>query len=146
MMIQATQKWMEKLLANTFVLSLKSKNFHWNVRGPNFFSLHTLFEGQYTELDAALDTIAESIRQNGLIVQATLTFYNQAADIQSVHGDISANDMLKALAADHQLLVDTITNALGPQGLDLTPGQEDLLITRLAAHKKAHWMLESSLA
>ena len=145
-MIQSTQKWLEKLLANTFVLSLKTKNFHWNVKSPNFFSLHTMFEGQYTELDTALDTIAESLRQTGLIVPATLTFYNNTADIQSVSGDLPANDMLKTLSMDHQLMIDDITHALKQQGLDLSPGQEDLLISRLAAHKKAHWMLESSLA
>lgn len=145
-MIQTTQKWLEKLLANTFVLSLKTKNFHWNVKSPNFFSLHTMFEGQYTELDTALDTIAESLRQTGLIVPATLTFYNNTADIQSVSGDLPANDMLKILSLDHQLMIDDMTHALSQKGLELSPGQEDLLISRLAAHKKAHWMLESSLA
>ena len=145
-MIQITQQWLEKLLANTFVLSLKTKNFHWNVRGPHFFSLHTMFEGQYKELDTALDVIAEGLRQGGVIVPATLTFYHNTADVQSVCGDLPANDMVKALAVDHQLIIDGIEDALGDNGLDLSAGQEDLLISRLGAHKKAQWMLQSSLA
>jgi starvation-inducible DNA-binding protein len=145
-MAQSTQPLFEKLLANTFVLSLKTKNFHWNVKGPHFFSLHNMFEEQYTELDTAIDDIAEGLRQGGHIVPATLTYYDETADLQSADGHIPANDMVKALAADHQLVIDSIEGALGNDVLDLTPGQEDLLMSRLGAHKKTHWMLESSVA
>lgn len=145
-MSQSVEKLLEKLLANTFVLSLKTKNFHWNVKGPHFFSLHNMFEEQYTELDTAIDDIAEGLRQGGVIVPATLKFYDETADIQSADGNIASNDMVKALAADHQLIIDELEIALGNDAIELTPGQEDLLVSRLASHKKTHWMLQSSVA
>jgi len=145
LMSQTTQQLLEKLLANTFVLSLKTKNFHWNVKGPNFFSLHNMFEEQYTELDTAIDDIAEGLRQGGDIVPATLKFYDETADIQSADGNISANDMVKALASDHQLMIDGLESALTNDDLALTPGQEDMLVSRLGSHKKTHWMLASSV-
>ena len=135
---------LETLLANTFVLSLKTKNFHWNVKGLNFFSLHNMFEEQYTELDTALDDIAEGIRQDGVIVPATLKHYEDTATIKSQSGDMAADDMVKSLSHDHQTMIDEIEAVLNNDAIALTPGQEDLLIGRLSAHKKTHWMLASS--
>jgi starvation-inducible DNA-binding protein len=138
-------KELEKLLADTFVLSLKTKNFHWNVTGPHFYSLHNMFEDQYTQLDTAIDDLAEGIRQGGDKVPASLKAYEDLAHIKSAASDLDASTMVKALSDDHQHMIDHITALLEDDSLELSPGAEDLLMGRLSEHKKTHWMLASSV-
>lgn len=135
----------ETYLANIFILSLKTKNFHWNVKGPHFYSLHKLFEEQYDALDEALDETAETIRQMGAWVKASLSQYQAAASLKCESGHLTATDMVAALVADHHTVIKHLEAIIADEACDFSADQEDFLIARLYDHRKAAWMLESSL-
>ena len=134
------------VLADTFVLYFKTHSFHWNVTGPNFKSLHELFEEQYTEIWKASDDIAERIRTLGAYAPnnyeemtkvATLTPSGQTPDEQS---------MVQILADDNRAIVKTLYDAKKTAENDNDEATVDLMVERIRAHEKAAWMLESSQA
>lgn len=137
---------LNKLLADTYTLYLKTHNFHWNVTGPHFSPLHLMFEGQYTELALAVDAIAERIRTLGFPAPGSYAAFSKLATIREETGVPAANDMVAALAADQEIIVRSI-QTLWPAVDDAgDQGTLDLLTQRLSIHEKTAWMLKSSLA
>ncbi len=139
-------KGLNKLLADTYTLYLKTHNFHWNVTGPHFSSLHLMFEDQYTELALAVDAIAERIRTLGFPAPGSYAAFARLTTIKEETGVPVANDMVAALAADQEIIVRSI-QTLWPAVDDAgDQGTLDLLTQRLSIHEKTAWMLKSSLA
>lgn len=137
---------LNKLLADTYTLYLKTHNFHWNVTGPHFSPLHLMFEGQYTELALAVDAIAERIRTLGFPAPGSYAAFAKLTTIREETGVPAANDMVAALAADQETIVRSI-QTLWPAVDDAgDQGTLDLLTQRLSIHEKTAWMLKSSLA
>ncbi len=136
---------LNKFLANSYVLMLKTQNYHWNVTGPQFSSLHLLFEGQYNDLFQAVDVIAERIRALGHRAPGNFTIFAQLATVKEEVAAPSANEMLQSLAQDNQALVDSAEAVIkAAQEVD-DEGSADLAINRLREHQKAIWMLKSHL-
>jgi starvation-inducible DNA-binding protein len=135
---------LQKALADSFVLYFKTHSFHWNVEGPNFHSLHLMFEGQYTEIWAALDELAERLRAMDEYAPISYTEMIKNAHIDESSQMLSAMDMVKTLAEDNLAVVDTLQSALeiAQDAGDEATG--DLMIVRIAAHEKAAWMLRST--
>lgn len=133
------------LLADTYLLYIKTQNFHWNVSGHDFYSLHKQFEEQYTELAEAADTIAERIRALGYHTPASSAAFTQLASIKEESGVPAANDMVRQLLHDHQVVIKT-ARALFPVADEATDeATADMITDRLAAHEKTAWMLRSYL-
>jgi len=133
------------LLADTYVLYVKTQNFHWNVKGPNFYSLHKMFEEQYQELATAVDEIAERIRSLGFPTPASLKQFLQLTNIKEELGAVSAQGMVKQLAKDHETLKKTAMKVFPVAQKAEDEATVDLLINRMEVHEKTQWMLESSL-
>ncbi len=134
---------LSNLLADTYVLYLKTQNYHWNVTGPHFFSLHTMFMNQYVELASAVDLIAERIRMLGQPAPATFLEFAELAIVKEQRGVQSAEKMLTTLNDDQEILMRTIrnTNPIAEKCRDYTT--VDLLTQRLQVHEKNSWMLRS---
>ena len=133
------------LLADSFTLYLKTHNFHWNVTGPMFNTLHVMFMDQYTELWNALDLIAERIRALGVPAPGTYREFAALTVIKESEGKISAEEMLKQLVAGQEAVAKT---ARGLFPLVDKAGDEptaDLLTQRMQVHEKNAWMLRSML-
>src|SRR3989338_11479539 len=104
---QTMQKVADELahfLADTYAVYLKTQNFHWNVKGPLFFSLHKMFEEQYQELATAVDDIAERIRALGCTTPASFAQFSKLTSIKEETLDVNAEDMVKKLLKDHEIL------------------------------------------
>jgi starvation-inducible DNA-binding protein len=145
---QHAQKIAEELthyLADTYALYLKTQNFHWNVTGPTFYSLHKMFEEQYQELAAATDEIAERIRALGSAVPASFSEFSKLTSIKEEGSTNSAENMLKKLCQDHETLSQQATMIIAKSQEAEDEATTDLLIQRQRAHDKAAWMLRSSI-
>ncbi len=134
-----------KALSDTFVLYLKTHNFHWNVVGPQFVSLHKLFEDQYQDLWNTLDEMAERIRALGQPVDGTAESFKKAAEIKQTDARPAAKDMLKELVADNETAVRTIRAAFSTVDEAGDEASADLLTDRLSYHEKQIWMMKSLL-
>lgn len=134
------------ILADTYVLYVKTQNFHWNLIDPRFFSLHELFEKQYEELAEAVDEIAERIRMLGEQAPGTLRqFLDMASLDESSSQDLNGDEMLQELMRDHESVIRHIREQIDYSSQLGDEGTADLLIQRLRAHEKAAWMLRSHL-
>ena len=133
------------LLADTYLLQVKTQNFHWNVTGPLFHTLHKLFEEQYNELAASVDEIAERIRALGVFTPASFSHFSKLSSLKEENGTPKAHDMLKQLADDNETLIAHINLMMNKAESAKDEGTVDLLVQRLRAHQKAAWMLRSSL-
>ncbi|MDQ8039400.1 MAG: Dps family protein [Rickettsiella sp.] len=144
---EKTAKGLIKLLANNSVLYLKTHNFHWNVIGPMFQPLHSLFEEQYIDLWNAGDTIAERVRALGFFVPASYADFAKLSEIKEAIGNkrIEAKVMLTQLVDDNQIIV-RLARGLLPE-IEKTEDQVtvDLLSDRMQVHEKNAWMLRSFL-
>jgi starvation-inducible DNA-binding protein len=132
-------------LADSYVLYLKTQNYHWNVTGPNFQSFHAMFEGQYNDLFTAVDLIAERIRALGEKAPGTYAKYIELTNLKEGDEELAANSMVKELADDQDIIVKTLTNALREAqniGDEVTAG---IVTDRIEIHQKNAWMLKSSL-
>ncbi|RUR20321.1 DNA starvation/stationary phase protection protein [Legionella sp. km535] len=138
-------KKLEVALADTYALYLKTQNYHWHVKGPQFKSLHELFEMQYKELAEAVDQVAERILIMGHKAPATFTEYNQLKTIKDGDSSLSANQMVIELAKDNSTLVNDLNQAIKIAQENNDEGTVTLLSDRIAAHQKAHWMLTASV-
>jgi starvation-inducible DNA-binding protein len=137
---------LSRLLADTYTLYLKTQNYHWNVTGPMFPTLHALFEAQYRELALAVDQVAERIRVLGARAPAS---YGEFARCSSIHEDDDrpdATEMIRRLAEGHEAVI--LTAASVGRALEATDDapSADLVTQRIAAHEAAAWMLRSTLA
>jgi len=134
------------LLADTYTLYLKSHNFHWNVTGPMFMSLHNLFEEQYTELAEAVDAIAERIRILGEKAPGTFREFLALTSLNTDDGtDLSSNQMVESLMQGHEQVVRTAKKVLSALEGANDEGTASLVGTRIETHEKAAWMLRSLL-
>lgn len=135
-----------KLLADTYTLYLKTHNYHWNVTGPLFNTLHLMFETQYTELATAVDEIAERIRALDFPAPGSYRAYANLTEIEEEEGEPSAEDMIRHLVAGQETVVRT-ARSLFPvvEAADDQP-TADLLTQRMQIHEKNAWMLRSLLA
>ncbi|MGB6241261.1 MAG: Dps family protein [Castellaniella sp.] len=133
-------------LADTYTLYLMTHNFHWNVTGPMFSTLHQLFMTQYTEAWQALDAIAERIRALGHYAPGTYAEYARLSSIQEPAAVPSAEEMLRLLVSGNEAVAKTARKAF--QRADAVNDQPtaDLLTQRLDVHEKNAWMLRSLLA
>ena len=137
---------LSNLLADTYTLYLKTHNFHWNVTGPMFNSLHTMFEGQYNELAVAVDVLAERIRALGEFAPGSFAAFGKLATVKEAKdGHISAQDMLKALTQDHETVARTARSVFPIAEEASDESTADLLVERMRFHEKTAWMLRSML-
>jgi len=133
------------VLADNYALYLKTQNYHWNVTGANFRSLHLLFEEQYTDLFTANDDIAERIRTLGSKVPATLGIFASVTNIEDGKENADAQTMVKELADDQAKILKSLTNALHAAQKAQDEATIDFIINRIGVHEKAAWILRSSL-
>ncbi len=137
---------LEKFLGDTYVLYVKTQNFHWNVVDPRFYSLHKMFEKQYEDLAEAADLIAERIRALGNKAPGTMKEFLELSTLSEAKPNgYSADAMIKQLINDHKTISQNLQNSIN-EGKDWDDdGTIDLLIQRMRVHDKTAWMLESHL-
>lgn len=134
-----------KVLADSFAVYLKTHGYHWNVRGPEFFSFHNLLEQQYRDIWAALDDIAERIRAVGVLAPQSFSGFGNLTSIKDGDPEKEATAMLKELMQDHETLIATARKALEVADEAGDEASADLITQRLGAHEKFAWMLRSTL-
>jgi len=133
------------LLADSYTLYLKTHNFHWNVKGPMFQTLHLMFETHYTELALAVDLIAERIRALGQPAPGSYQEFAKLTTIKEAQGVPKAQIMIKALLSDHQAVASTAKKAFPAAESANDQATMDLLTQRMQIHEKTAWMLRSLL-
>lgn len=141
-----TTEGLSRLLADSYILYLKTHNFHWNVEGPMFNTLHIMFMEQYTELWNALDLIAERIRSLGFYAPGSYKQFSKLSSIPESEGQVSAHEMIQQLLEGHEAISKTARSVypIAEKGSD--EATLDLLTQRLQIHEKTAWMLRSLLA
>ena len=135
---------LKKLLADSYILMLKTHNFHWNVKGPMFVSLHTLFEQHYNDLFLAVDEIAERIKALGKRAPGAYAEFQQLSDIKD-SGETNSLKMVRELADSHKLVVSTIEDLVKEAESRGDSVTADIAIRRKEFHDKSIWMLETIL-
>ena len=136
---------LSRFLADTYTLYLKTHNFHWNVTGPMFQTLHLMFETQYNELWQAVDLIAERIRSLGYPAPGTYTEFAKLASIKEPKGVPKAKDMIKQLVEGHEAVTRTARGTFAAADAASDEASADLLTQRIQTHEKTAWMLRSLL-
>ena len=136
---------LSKLLADTYTLYLKTHNYHWNVTGPMFQTLHLLFETQYNELWTAVDEVAERIRSLGFAAPGSYTEFSRLSSVPEADGVPPATEMVRQLVSGHETVIRTARQILPivEEANDQTSA--DLLAGRMSIHEKTAWMLRSLL-
>jgi starvation-inducible DNA-binding protein len=143
---QKIAQGLARLLADTYTLYLKTHNFHWNVTGPMFQTLHLMFETEYNELALAVDLIAERIRALGFPAPGTYREFAELSSIKESRGVPAAEDMIRELVAGQEAVVKT-ARAVFPLVDEVhDEPSADLLTQRMQVHEKTAWMLRSLLA
>ena len=136
---------LSRLLADTYTLYLKTHNFHWNVTGPMFNTLHQMFEEQYTELSQAVDAIAERIRALGFPAPGSYKQFAELTSITEETGVPPAEEMIRQLVKDQETVVRTARSVFPIVDKANDEATADLLTQRLQIHEKTAWMLRSLL-
>lgn len=136
---------LSRLLADNFTLYLKTHNFHWNVTGPQFRTLHLMFEEQYNELWIANDQIAERIRTLGFPAPASYGEFARLTSIKDADGVPKATEMIELLVNGHETVCRTIRGQFAAVEAANDQPTLDLLTQRLEVHEKTAWMLRSLL-
>ncbi len=137
---------LSRVLADSYTLYLKTHNFHWNVEGPMFNSLHLMFEGQYTELATAVDEIAERIRSLGYPAPGSYKAFAELTSIEEATEKVKAEDMIKQLAKDHETVAKTARAVFPLCDKASDEPTADLLTQRMQLHEKTAWMLRAMAA
>jgi len=137
---------LSELLADTYTLYLKTHNFHWNVTGPMFTTLHTLFETQYTELALAVDEIAERIRALGAFAPGSYSEFVRLAAVKESKRVPKATDMIREIVADCETVAKTAGALVAAAQAAGDEPSADLGIRRMQIAQKNAWMLRSHLA
>ena len=136
---------LRQVLADSYAVMAQTHICHWNVRGPSFFSLHTAFETQYTELFTAIDVIAERIRALGALAPGGLASLAKLAGMEEIAEDTSATEMVVHLSEANTELIKDLIKARDLAGQAGDNQTEDLMIGRIQIHQKTKWMLDSFL-
>lgn len=142
---KSTTEGLGHLLADSFTLYLKTHNYHWNVEGPMFQTLHLMFMEQYTELWNALDTIAERIRALGEYAPGSYTDYMELSSVKDAKGTPKATEMIEHLILGHEAVIKTARKVFPIAEEANDQSTMDLLTQRLEIHEKTAWMLRSLL-
>jgi len=142
---QKLSEGLSRLLADTYTLYLKTHYFHWNVTGPHFNSLHTMFETQYTELAVAVDDIAERIRALGFVAPGSYTEFAKLTSIKESEGVPDALTMVRELVEGQEAVIRTAREFFPVTEAASDEPTADLLTQRLQIHEKTAWMLRSIL-
>jgi starvation-inducible DNA-binding protein len=142
---EAIAEGLSRLLADTYTLYLKTHNFHWNVTGPMFNTLHLMFETQYNELALAVDLIAERIRALGFPAPGTYAAYARLSSIKEEEGVPTAKAMIEKLVEAQEAVVRTARSVLPLVDKVSDEPTADLLTQRMQVHEKTAWMLRSLL-
>ena len=137
---------LSRLLADSYTLYLKTHNFHWNVVGPMFNTLHLMFEQQYTELALAVDLIAERIRALGHPAPGTYSAFAKLSSIKEDKGQPKAEEMIQILVDGQEAVVRTAREIFPLVEKASDEPTADLLTQRMQVHEKNAWMLRSMLA
>ena len=143
---QAIAQGLSRVLADTYTLYLKTHNFHWNVEGPMFNTLHLMFETQYTELALAVDLIAERIRALGFPAPGSYRDFAELSSVEDAAGRPVAMDMIAQLAKDQETVVRTARAVFALADESNDQPTADLLTQRMQVHEKTAWMLRAMLA
>ena len=133
------------VLADSYILYLKTQNYHLNVTGPNFHSLHSMFEEQYNDLFSAVDLIAERIRALGVKAPGRYAKYMELTNLKEGDENLDSNSMVSDLAKDQDLIAKSFSNLLKEAqeiGDEVTVG---IATDRIEIHQKNAWMLRSSI-
>ncbi len=144
--LQAVGVELNKLLADEMVLYIKTRNYHWNIEGPNFNEMHKFYEQQFTDLDEMMDQIAERIRTIGHYTEARLADYLRLTSlIENAYTNFQ-NDQLKYLLASHETIINNLRRLIplfANKHKDL--GSSDLVTELLGKHEKMAWMVRAYL-
>ena len=141
----ASVKELSKLLANTYLVYLKTQNYHWNVEDASFAMLHAFLEEQYKELAGAIDEIAERIRMLNCYAPATLNAFIKLSTLHEEEGIKTGYEMLETLLKDHEAIVLELRKNLKLLENGTDEGTIDFLVGRLRSHEKMAWMLRSHI-
>ena len=142
---EAVAAQLSKLLADTYSLYLKTHSFHWNVTGPQFNSLHAMFETQYNELWLAADEVAERIRTLDVFAPGSYSQFGQLTSITEEAGVPGWQAMVAQLVEGHEIAAATARGAIKIAADAGDEGTADMVTGRLMAHEKTAWMLRSLL-
>jgi starvation-inducible DNA-binding protein len=142
---KAIAEGLSRVLADTYTLYLKTHNFHWNVTGPMFNTLHLMFEQQYNELALAVDLVAERIRALGFPAPGTYKAYARLSSIEEAEGVPSAAEMIAQLVKGQEAVVRTARSVFPAVERANDQPTADLLTQRMQVHEKTAWMLRSLL-
>ena len=137
---------LSRLLADTYTLYLKTHNYHWNVTGPMFQTLHLMFEQQYNELALAVDLIAERIRALGFPAPGTYKEFSRLSSIKEEEHAVTAQEMIRLLVEGQESVVRTARSIFPVVESANDEPTADLLTQRMQTHEKTAWMLRSLLA
>ena len=143
---QAISKGLARLLADSYTLYLKTHNYHWNVTGPQFNTLHQMFEEQYTELALAVDEIAERIRALGEWAPGSYSAYARLTSIEEEENVPNAENMIRQLVKGQETVVRTARSVFKAAEAASDEPTADLLTQRMQIHEKNAWMLRSMVA
>jgi starvation-inducible DNA-binding protein len=138
---------LNKILSDEYVLYTKTRNYHWNVRGPQFHDLHKFFEDQYNELNDIVDEVAERARSLGEMAFGTLAEFGQYSRLKEHPGDYpTAREMVANLLADHEAVIRQLRSDLDIAAENYQDiGTNDFLTGLMERHEKMAWMLRSLL-
>ena len=142
---EAVARHLSKLLADTYSLYLKTHSFHWNVTGPQFNSLHLMFETQYNALWLAADEVAERIRTLDVFAPGSYSQFAELSSIKDEPGVPDWQEMVGQLVEGHEIVAATARDALKAANAAGDDGTADMVTGRLKEHEKTAWMLRSLL-
>lgn len=132
-------------LADSYILYLKTQNFHWNIEGDGFYFLHKMFQEQYEDLAEAVDVIAERIRGLKEVSPGTMKQFLKLTNLKEEVKIPNAKGMIKALLKDHETIIKTLRNKIKESSKEGDEGTADMYIERLRVHEKTAWILRSHL-
>ncbi len=142
----ALAKSLSTVLADTYIIYLKTQNFHWNVVGPLFYSVHQLTEAQYKNHAEAIDEIAERIRILGFVAPGSFVQFNDLATIKEESGAPDTESMIRQLAEDNELCSRQLRKAVEVAEAMDDVKTADLLTERIGQHEENTWMLRALIA
>ena len=143
---KAIAEGLSRVLADSYTLYLKTHNYHWNVTGPMFQTLHTMFEQEYTELAMAVDEVAERIRALGHYAPGSYAAYAKLSSVPESEDVPDAQEMIRQLVAGHEAVAKTARSVFPAAEGGNDEVTADLLTQRMTVHEKTAWMLRSLLA
>jgi starvation-inducible DNA-binding protein len=142
---EAVARHLSRLLADTYSLYLKTHSFHWNVTGPQFNSLHAMFEAQYNALWLAADEVAERIRTLDVFAPGSYSQFAKLSSVKEEAGVPEWKEMVNQLVEGHEIAAATARHALRAANAAGDDGSADMVTGRLKEHEKTAWMLRSLL-